>query len=235
MNNKLLLSPSLMCGNLLNVTKDIGILVKHHVDYLHIDIMDGKFVPNISFGFDFANALSKLPIPRDIHLMVSDPKLAISKLLLNKSDIVFFHVEATKNIENIISLASLRCKVGLVVNASTPIETIYPYLSKIDFIYLMTIQRTGFSGEPFDDNSYARAENICSYILKNNLNTIVGADGAIGLEQIKRLREIGVKLFVLGTKSIYLGDLEKNLIHLKNVLVSKNSYISTIDNRTKSF
>lgn len=115
--NKLLLSSSLMCGDLLNVTKDMEILVKHQVDYLHIDIMDGKFVPNITFGFDFTNALSKLPIPRDIHLMVSNPEFSVSKLLLNKNDIVSFHIEATKNVKKIISLISSRCKVGLVINA----------------------------------------------------------------------------------------------------------------------
>ena len=217
--DKLLLSPSLVCGNLLNLEKDIEVFLKHHVDYLHIDIMDGKFVPNIALGFGLANALAKFPISRDIHLMVSDPELAISKLLLNKNDIVLFHKEATKNTDKIISLVSEKCKVGLVINAQTSIKAVYPYLTKIDFLYLMTIQRTGFSGEPFDENSYPRAKDICSYISNNNLQTIVGVDGAIGIEQIKNFRKIGVRLFVLGSKAIYFGNnMEKNLIHLQETL-----------------
>lgn len=214
--NKILLSPSLMCGNLLDISRDIEMLIKHNVDYLHIDIADGDFVPNITFGFDFTNALSKLPIPRDIHLMVSNPEFAVNKLFLNTNDIVFFHLEATQNVDELISLISSKCKVGLVINAFTPIEAVYPYLLKIDFLYLMTIKRTGFSGEPFDEEAYTRAKGICSYILGNNLRTIVGVDGAIGIEQIRKFKEIGVKLFVLGTKAIFLGDVERNLISLKN-------------------
>lgn len=195
--------------------------------------MDGNFVPNITFGFDFTNALSKMPIPRDIHLMVLNPEFAINKLLLNKNDIVFFHIEATEKVEKLITLIAAKCNVGLVVNASTPIEALSPYLSRVDFVYLMTIKKTGFSGEPFDKDSYSRAKKICSYILNNNLSTTVGVDGAIGIQQIRKFKEIGVRMFVLGTKSIYLGDLERNLIDLKKLLASNS--MPTILNRIESF
>lgn len=220
MSNEIL-TPSLMCGDLLNVERDIRMFEKNKVDSFHVDIMDGRFVPNISLGIGFTNALSGFSIPRAVHLMVSNPAFVISKLSLDRKDAVIFHKEATEKVDDVIAQISAKCKVGIAINSTTPVEEIYPYLPKLDFLYVMSIKRTGFSGEPFDENAYSKAEKVCAKIAKEGLETIVGVDGAIGIEQIKKFRKFGVRLFVLGTKSIYSGDtnnIEKNLKQLRNEL-----------------
>lgn len=222
--NNVLLAPSLMCGDLLNVEKDIEMFEKNKVDFLHVDIMDGVFVPNIALGFDFTNALSRFSTPKNIHLMVTNPELAIDKLKLSRNDVVIFHKEATEKVDEIISRISAKCKVGIAINSATPVEEIYPYLSRLDFLHIMSIKRTGFSDEPLDENSYSKAEKLCKHTVEDGLKTVVGVDGAIGIEQIKKFKEFGVRLFVLGAKSIYSGDtdnIEKNLINLKGILAQK--------------
>lgn len=212
---KIILSPSLMCGDLLNLGREINIFEKHSIDYLHIDIMDGYFVPNITFGFDFVNQLNSVSIPKDIHLMVKYPEIALAKIQVNRNDIIFFHIESAGDTAALIHEIKSRCQVGIAINNNTPVEAVYPYLAEIDFVCIMTIEKTGFAGQAFAKNSYLRVRTIAEEVDRIHSSVKLGVDGAVGHDQIREFSKLGVELFVLGTSSLYKGNIEENLQRLR--------------------
>src|SRR3989344_4686322 len=150
---KIFFSPSIMCADPLDMSPQLDLLVKNNFDFFHIDIMDFNFVPNLALNFKLVEALDKYQIPRDIHLMVKNVFTALNTITFRSGDYVSFHVEVEESIERNLEMDSkLGVKVGLVINPNTPIELLFPYLSKVDLIHLMSVE-PGFAGQPFDKNS----------------------------------------------------------------------------------
>jgi len=199
-----------MCGDLLNLRGDVAILSEHDFDYLHLDVMDGHFVPNITFGFDLINGIGALgPMPKDIHLMMEHPELAIKSLDLNEEDIVTFHIECKSEILSVIrQIQARRAQVGLAINPETPLEEIFRYLDYIDHVLVMTVP-PGFAGQPFVTDSQAKIKELVTLLEKDYPQVTVGVDGAIGIEEIKMLSKFGVNHFVLGTTALFKDDLAK--------------------------
>ena len=203
-------SASLMCGSYLNTIDDLSILAANNIHNVHIDIMDGHFVPNITFGFDFVNQIHTLPFIKDVHLMMDHPKLAIQSINVSKDDIIFFHLECKDNPTNIIPHIKGKSKVGIVLNPETEPEMILPYIKSVDYIMLMCIN-PGFYGQKFINSSYVKAQKTLGFVKQLNPSVKVGVDGAIGHKEIIKFYNIGVEHFVLGTTAIYKGDLNANL------------------------
>lgn len=218
-----------MCSNLFNLKEDLTILKKHKFDYIHLDIMDGHFVPNIAFGFDLVNKIDELvPFLKDIHLMMDYPEMAVRNLKLKCGDMVSFHIECRSDPNYTIQQIkdkNANVKVGIVINPDTPIENIYPFLDKVDLVLIMTVH-PGFAGHPFVKTSYERVRILSEYIKEKHLQIIIGVDGAIGLQEIIAFNQIGVRLFVLGTTALFKGNLEEQVI-----LVSK--FIKKINKSSK--
>lgn len=212
---RLLLSPSLMCANLLNVNDDLKKLSEYNFQFLHVDIMDGHFVPNITFGFDYTNKLSEYSkFPKYIHLMMDYPDLAIRNLVLDKNDVVVFHIESKGDPNyTIATLKTKKVKIGLAINPDTPIETLFPFLDIINHVLVMSVH-PGFAGHPFVKNSYRRIYKLVSIVQKKYPDVIIGVDGAIGFKQVKTFNRMGVDLFVLGTTALFKNNLSKQLIKL---------------------
>lgn len=213
-------SPSLMCGNLLRLEDEISLFQEFDIPYVHLDVMDAHFVPNICLGFDFVNQIQQTSIPRDIHLMIENPHLAIEKLKLSQQDIVTFHIEATQNPSEIISHIKQKCQVGIALKSSTPLESTFPYLQLAEYVYVMTIDNAGFAGQTFSAQSYSRVEQLQRYINQHNLTVKVAVDGAIGFEQVEKFSKLGVSHFVLGTSAVYNKDgVENNLKKLAKLKI----------------
>ena len=191
-----------MCGNFLNMSADLKILAANGVKSIHVDVMDGHFVPNIAFGFDAINQMKAIKKKKNIHLMMNTPSLAIRSIRQNKNDTFLFHIECNENPENLIDLIGDTAKKGIVINPDTDPATILPYLTKIDHVMLMCII-PGFYGQQFIENSYKKAETVVEMVQKYNPQLTVGVDGGIGKEQILRFYDIGINHFVLGTRALY--------------------------------
>lgn len=199
------ISVSVMCSDLMNLEKDIHILERNGVDYLHVDIMDAHFVPNLAFGVDFIHAMhhvSKLPL--DIHLMVEHPEEIIKMMDLQSNDIVSVHVELIDKIENIaVGLKNRGIHFGLAVNPETPIENILPYISFVDVVILMLVH-PGFAHAKMIDGIMNKVASTRDFLdTHDGQNIEISVDGSVSCERGSIMRKMGASIFVGGTAGIY--------------------------------
>ena len=203
-----LLSPSLMCADLLSLEPAIKELESINVDYLHIDIMDGSFVPNITLGFDLINAIKKAThIPLDIHMMVYEPSKFIERMNLDENDIVCVHYESDIHIHRTLELIKNKgCKAGLAINPGTPVESVKNLMDYVDMLLVMTVS-PGFAGQKIFKGADKKVVEARKLLTEwGYADTLIEVDGNISLENGKRMYECGADIFVLGTSSLFLKD-----------------------------
>ena len=202
------LSASIMCADLLNMEKSIRELEKAGIDYLHVDIMDGDFVPNITLGFDLINALKKITdIPLDVHMMVNEPSKFIDMMNLGENDILCVHYESEMHIARTLEkIKNKGVKAGLAINPGTPAEN-YRYLTGlIDMALVMTVN-PGFAGQkivPFAERKVMDTRKLLDSLGGENI--LIEVDGNISPENGVKMSEAGADIFVLGTSALFVKD-----------------------------
>lgn len=202
------LSASLMCADLTNLQCGINELEKAGIDYLHLDIMDGSFVPNITLGFDLVNAIKKITdIPLDVHMMVNEPSRFIDRMNLDENDIICVHYESDIHIHRTLELIKNKgVKAGIAINPHTPPESIKYLTDYIDMVLVMTVS-PGFAGQKLFAAAERKTAEMRRLLGEWGCGDIsVEVDGNISLENGRKLSKCGADIFVLGTSSLFLKD-----------------------------
>ena len=211
---KILISPSILAGDFSQLGKDIQKLEDAGADMIHVDVMDGHFVPNITIGPPVIKSLRKYTdLPFDVHLMISPVHKYIEDFSKAGSDIITIHPEATENIKVSIDLIkSLGKKVGLSLNPDTPIDKIEKYLDQIDLVLVMTVY-PGFGGQKFISKVLNKIKNLKNIKDENKFRFDIEVDGGVNFENNKLAIEAGANILVSGT-TIFKnndGDIKKNI------------------------
>lgn len=211
MINKSEISASMMCSDLVDLRETIEIFEKNGIERLHIDMMDGNFVPNFGLGVDYIRGLRKLTsIPLDIHLMVKDPEYKLQWIGIHKTDIVSIHYESSFQVQRVLDwLKPFGCKRFLAINPATPVSSLEEVLDYIDGINLLMVN-PGFAGQKIVPSTIKKAEKVMN-LLKSvgREDIIMEVDGNITPENAKILRNIGASMFVAGTSAIFKGDVKE--------------------------
>jgi len=211
--------PSLMCADFTKLKEEITELEKAGADMFHIDIMDGKFVPNFALGLEDVKAIGRLAtIPFDVHLMVEEPEIYIDKFSMYGCEIIFVHLEACKHISRtLLKINKRKIKVGLALNPGTPISLTEEVLGNVDYILIMAVN-PGFAGQSFIESTVDKVRRLKDLVDKKGYDIKIAVDGCINEENVKKLSAAGAEYFIAGTAGLF----NKNYTYVENVKRLKN-------------
>ena len=198
-------APSILSADFGNLKNNIDETAKGGADYLHFDVMDGIFVPSISFGMPVLKSLKKqCDMFMDVHLMIVDPDRYVEDFAKAGADLITIHYEAEKNIKSCLEhIHGLGLKAGLAVNPETDIEAVYPYLKDVDMILIMTVH-PGFGGQSYIDDCSAKIEKMAAKIKADGLGIDLEVDGGIKLDNVDNVLRLGADVIVAGSATF--GD-----------------------------
>lgn len=200
-----MLSPSLMCADILNLQSEIEALDNLGVDYIHLDFMDGKFVPNITLDASLIKAVKPVlkNMKRDIHIMAYEPQQYFDRMNIGEGDIVSVHIEACDNVRDVLNIIRNRgAKSFLAISPDTKSEVINDFLDVIDGVLVMTVY-PGFAGQPIVEGSFEKIAEVRKIIDNSGKNIILEVDGHVSWDLCQKMRECGADLFVAGSSSVY--------------------------------
>ena len=217
---KIQISPSILSADFSNLEKDIKKLETGGADMIHVDVMDGHFVPNITIGPPVIKALrGKTSLPFDVHLMISPVHKYIKDFANAGADIITIHPEATPNLqESIDEIKSFKKKVGISLNPDTKIDIVEDYVDKVDLILIMSVY-PGFGGQKFISDVLEKIKSLKNLKDKKKLNFDIEVDGGINFSNFKSVINAGANVLVSGT-TIFKennGDIKKNIEFLKSI------------------
>ena len=217
---KIQISPSILSADFSQLGKEIKRLEDGGADMIHVDVMDGHFVPNITIGPPVIKALrNKTSLPFDVHLMISPVHKYIKDFANAGADIITIHPEATPNLqESIDEIKSFKKKVGISLNPDTKIDIVEDYLDKVDLILIMSVY-PGFGGQKFISDVLEKIKSLKNLKDKKKLNFDIEVDGGINFSNFKSVVDAGANVLVSGT-TIFKennGDIKKNIDFLKSI------------------
>lgn len=205
------IAPSMLAADFLHLEKDVE-MVNEYADLFHLDIMDGVFVPNLSYGFPVVEAIASIAKkPLDVHLMIVNPENYVKRFAQVGAGMISFHLNATENPDAVlVSIRESGAKAGLVINPDIPVESLFPHLKNCDYILLMSVF-AGFGGQKFIEETYQRVRTLKAEIERQGLVIPIEVDGGVSASNAAALVEAGAEMLVAGS-AVFKAESPKEVI-----------------------
>ncbi len=213
-----LVSPSLLSADFLHLERDVEMLNNSEADWLHLDVMDGVFVPNISFGFPIMNMLQGITNkPLDVHLMIVQPEKFIDEVAAMGAHMMNVHYEACTHLHRVVQAIKTKgMKAGVTLNPHTPVALLKDIVDELDMVLLMSVN-PGFGGQKFIKNTLSKVDELKNLIIQKNTETLIQVDGGVDLETGKLLVDAGADVLVAGS-FVFSSENPKERIHQLKML-----------------
>lgn len=212
------IAPSVLAADFANIQKEVEMLNASACDYIHVDIMDGVFVPNISFGIPVTEAIKKHATkPLDVHLMIVNPDHYLEAFRNAGAEIISVHYEACPHLHRTLQvIKSLGCKAGVAINPHTPVSLLEDVIQDIDLVCVMSVN-PGFGGQRFIENTYTKVKQLKAMIEANGASTLIEIDGGVNQANAPKLRAAGADVLVAGSFVFSSPDPIETIQNLKSI------------------
>ncbi len=213
-----LVSPSLLSADFLHLQRDVEMLNDSEADWLHLDVMDGVFVPNISFGFPIMNLLQGITDkPLDVHLMIVQPEKFVDEVAAMGAHIMNVHYEACTHLNRVVQAIKAKgMKAGVTLNPHTPVALLNDIIEELDMVLLMSVN-PGFGGQKFIQNTLSKVDELKNLIIQKKTNTLIEVDGGVDLNTGKLLVDAGADVLVAGS-FVFSSENPREKIHQLKML-----------------
>lgn len=216
--DKVMIAPSILSADFANMGEEVKRAEKSGADVLHVDVMDGNFVPNITFGVKMVEDVRPhTTLPIDVHMMVKDPAFYAEKFVKAGADFVTFHIEAERNARPLLEkIRESGAKCGIVISPDTSVSEIEDVLDVCDMVLVMSVY-PGFGGQKFIENSLDKIKRLKELKSSKGYSYIIEIDGGVNKDTVKRIKDAGAELLVAGSAVYNKADMRQNIELLKSL------------------